>query len=399
MWTVEDVAGVARLYHSATLLLADGTVLSLGGGAPGPLTNLNGEIFSPDYLFDAGGVAAPRPVITQSPNLVDVGDTFSIKVTGPAVQTLALMQFGSATHAINMASQRIELPSTVNPDGSLTVDLPDNANVLVPGYWMLFALDAGGTPSIAATIKIESDVPNSAPLVPHLGLGVALERNGDGAYDGYDDSYVLTPDAPQKEGSFISEERVNFSQAFHINFDIKLGSSDAGAEGVAFVLHQRLRRYAVDWQRRRWASVRWVYRTDLESSSTSIRTRAMIAGDHTNLFDTDNGTAVSTVKSLANIEDGLWHDVDVVWNGTSLTYSFDGVVMATLTQNIINTYFGGSQFAYFGFTGATGGASEEHKVRIDLLTGCSRVGSISMPIARHCRIRTMRRSRLTTATP
>ena len=51
-------AAVARLYHSTALLLPDATVLNLGGGAPGPLTNTNGQIFHPDYLYGAGGTDA-----------------------------------------------------------------------------------------------------------------------------------------------------------------------------------------------------------------------------------------------------------------------------------------------------------------------------------------------------
>ena len=61
--SVGDEAAVARLYHSTTLLLPDATVLSLGGGAPGPLNNLNGEIYKPDYLFNEDGTPAERPVI------------------------------------------------------------------------------------------------------------------------------------------------------------------------------------------------------------------------------------------------------------------------------------------------------------------------------------------------
>jgi hypothetical protein len=47
-WTTEADDAIPRLYHSTTILLADGSVLSLGGGVPGPVTNLNGEIFKPD---------------------------------------------------------------------------------------------------------------------------------------------------------------------------------------------------------------------------------------------------------------------------------------------------------------------------------------------------------------
>src|SRR5262249_46859073 len=47
LWTTGDEAAIPRLYHSTTILLPDATVLSLGGGAPGPLTNTNGEIYKP----------------------------------------------------------------------------------------------------------------------------------------------------------------------------------------------------------------------------------------------------------------------------------------------------------------------------------------------------------------
>ena len=50
----------ARLYHSGALLLPDATVLIAGGGAPGPLVNLNAEIYYPPYLFDEHRRASRR---------------------------------------------------------------------------------------------------------------------------------------------------------------------------------------------------------------------------------------------------------------------------------------------------------------------------------------------------
>ena len=48
-WTAGASAAEPRLYHSNALLLTDATVLT-GGGAPGPLANLNAEIYYPPYL-------------------------------------------------------------------------------------------------------------------------------------------------------------------------------------------------------------------------------------------------------------------------------------------------------------------------------------------------------------
>ena len=58
------------------ILLPDATVLSLGGGAPGPLTNLNGEIYKPSYLFNADGSLATRPVITDAPQSIEQQQEF-----------------------------------------------------------------------------------------------------------------------------------------------------------------------------------------------------------------------------------------------------------------------------------------------------------------------------------
>jgi hypothetical protein len=218
-WTVGADAAVARLYHSTAILLPDGTVLTLGGGAPGPLANLNGEIYSPDYLFNDGGVAAERPVIVHAPGELKVGQDFEVEVTGPAeIQTLALMKFGSVTHSIDVSSQRIELPFTVEPDGNLSVDLPDNANVLTPGYWMLFAIDSTGSVSVASTIKIDSEVPFYMPSQLPLDLGVELKTTGHAAFDLYEDSFTLTPNANDKVGSVMSEKRIDLSKPFDLSF-------------------------------------------------------------------------------------------------------------------------------------------------------------------------------------
>ena len=59
-WTTGATATRMRLYHSTSLLLPDATVITMGGGTPGPETNLNAEIYYPPYLFNDDGTAAAR---------------------------------------------------------------------------------------------------------------------------------------------------------------------------------------------------------------------------------------------------------------------------------------------------------------------------------------------------
>jgi hypothetical protein len=378
-WTEEADAGVARLYHSTAILLPDGTVLTLGGGAPGPLLNLNGEIYSPDYLFDGGDQAVVRPVITEGPDVLDVGEDFTLEVSSAAsIDTLALMKFGSVTHSIDVSSQRIELPFTVAADGSLLVDLPDNPNVLTPGYWMLFAIDSNGTPSIAATIKIESEVPYDMPSLLPLEAGVDFETTGAAAYDLYDDSYTLTPDAALKAGSVMSEKRLDFTKPFELSFELSAGDNDAGADGLAFVFHNDPRGAdAIGSIGGGLGATGIANGLAIEFDTfQSEDDPTDIANDHTNLLDTDSETALSPVTDLGNIEDGNWHNVKIVWDGASLSYSVDGVLIATLDEDLATNYFGGSDYAYFGFTAGTGGLYEQLKVRWLTLDGSLEDGAI-----------------------
>ena len=69
---------------------------------------------------------------------------------------------------------------------------------------------------------------------------------------------------------------------------------------------------------------------------------------------------------LGNIEDGRWHKVGVTWDAGqhTLSYSFDGGHTTTFTNDIVNSYFGGSDFVHLGFTASTGGASNLQQVQV-----------------------------------
>ena len=160
-WTAGASALKPRLYHSTAMLLPDATVLTGGGGAPGPVTNLNAEIYYPPYLYAADGSPAVRPVIAStSAHFYDPGSTLIATVgQTDVIARMTLIRTGSATHSTNADQRFIELSFT-QVGQTLSAGLPSDSTVLVPGFYMLFAINSAGVPSVASLINITA---NAAP--------------------------------------------------------------------------------------------------------------------------------------------------------------------------------------------------------------------------------------------
>lgn len=141
---------IPRNYHSVALLLPDATVFNGGGGLCGACAanHFDGQIYTPQYLLNGA-----RPVINSvSSSSVPVGGKFTA-TTNTAVTKWSLMRYGSITHCINTDQRRIPLTSTA-AGLTYTFTLPNDSGVVIPGYYMLFALNSAGTPSVAKTIKV-----------------------------------------------------------------------------------------------------------------------------------------------------------------------------------------------------------------------------------------------------
>jgi galactose oxidase len=73
--------------------------------------------------------------------------------TDRAVASFALVRMASATHSVNTDQRRIPLSFT-GTTGNYQLGIPADRGVVLPGNYMLFALDASGVPSVARTINI-----------------------------------------------------------------------------------------------------------------------------------------------------------------------------------------------------------------------------------------------------
>jgi YVTN family beta-propeller protein len=192
-WTVGASAAVYRGYHSFSILLPSGVVLSTGGGTPGPVTNLNAEVYYPPSLFrTSGGVAqvAPRPVIIGVSGLSYLnGAALQLDLSSSAaIAGLVLLGTSNGTHSFNSGQRRIPLAFTQD-SYRLTTAIPANS-LVPPGYYQLVALDANGVPSRGIIIAVGQGVaPPPVPTTqynpPDLNVAIAapiIAVNGTASY-------------------------------------------------------------------------------------------------------------------------------------------------------------------------------------------------------------------------
>jgi hypothetical protein len=157
-----------RTYHSTAVLLPDGRVVSAGDDYSGRFTGAeaernftqdSAEIYEPPYLFDGNG-KAPRPRLTRAPARLNWNQVARLRVKparkGRPVTRAVLVAPSATTHAVDMNQRYVPLRVTGTAGGKLTVRAPANSNIAPPGYYMLFALDRSGTPSVARWVRLGS---------------------------------------------------------------------------------------------------------------------------------------------------------------------------------------------------------------------------------------------------
>ncbi len=163
-WTQLASNAVPRLYHSTTVLLPDGRVLTGGGGQPGVAgygDYPSIELFSPPYLFKGA-----RPTLTASPASANYGAAFTATVGSSAgVSRVTLVRLGSVTHAFDQNQRFLELTFTRPTATTLSVTAPANSNLAPPGHYMLFVLNAQGVPSTAQILQVTGTT-QPAPVAP-----------------------------------------------------------------------------------------------------------------------------------------------------------------------------------------------------------------------------------------
>lgn len=161
-WTMTAPAAQPRMYHGTSLLLANGTVLTGGGGAPGPAKQLNSEVYFPPYLFNPDGSFAQRPQIASvSSQSMGWSEGFNVEMADDAtVERVTLVRFGSSTHGLNTEQRHMDLPF-VQSGNQLQLTTPSLNTVAPPGFYLLFVF----TENTEFTDGVKRLVPSEAKVI------------------------------------------------------------------------------------------------------------------------------------------------------------------------------------------------------------------------------------------
>jgi len=138
-----------RGYHSSAFLLPDGRVMATGDNPGNGSWNHDVSIYTPPYLLKG-----ERPKITS---VIDTewtyGDTQRITVDRPIAKA-ELIRPAAVTHSSDPNQRFVDLPLSVDGN-NVDLNVTSNPNLAPPGWYMLFAVDANGVPSVAKWVHLQ----------------------------------------------------------------------------------------------------------------------------------------------------------------------------------------------------------------------------------------------------
>jgi len=192
--------------------------------------------------------------------------------------------------------------------------------------------------------------------------------------------YELTPNAGGQVGSVWNTNLIDLNQPFDFNFQVFLGCNNGGADGLVFGLQPNSTAVGTSGGGMGFQNVAPSLGVFIDTYQNGINNDPVDDHISINLNGDINHTSVNNVSGpigLGNIEDCQYHDLQITWNPTTTTYEvyFDGVLLLSYVNDIITNVFGGNSTVYWGFTAATGGASNEQGFCMELNPGFIDVNS------------------------
>jgi Domain of unknown function (DUF1929) len=155
-----DYPPIPRMYHTAAVVLPSGDVLICGSNKDSQ-RNVGGGREDHDHhgedarelrleTLTPSGMDSPTRIVVPAISPTSAGYGTPVIVQSPdaaRIQRVTLLRNSTVTHAYSSDQRLLELVITARTAGSVTVTTPPTPQLAIPGYYLLFALDADGVPS------------------------------------------------------------------------------------------------------------------------------------------------------------------------------------------------------------------------------------------------------------
>ncbi|WP_235297610.1 lectin-like domain-containing protein [Portibacter marinus] len=195
--------------------------------------------------------------------------------------------------------------------------------------------------------------------------GTAASAGGEGV--------VLTENQFWQGGAMWYKDDIDLTKPFNMEMEIYFGCSDAGADGIVFILHPELSTgfrgegmgfgglypsFGVEMD---------TYENFHLSDPYFDHVALMAHGSLRHPFGLTDPVALDPNRK--NIEDCDYHKVSVDWTPSSniFRFYFDRKLRVEEKVDLVGDLFDGNPFVYWGFGSATGGKRNKHMVKLEKL--------------------------------
>ncbi|HEX5024284.1 MAG TPA: PKD domain-containing protein [Agriterribacter sp.] len=183
--------------------------------------------------------------------------------------------------------------------------------------------------------------------------------------------YTITNDLNNQSGSVWNINKINLTQPFDYHFNIFLGCRDTGgADGIAFVLQpistsigSAGQGLGIEGVAPSVAVAIDTYQNQDFGDPAYDHISIHLNGDLNHNSINNIAGQVSALENNNNIEDCQWHVIRVVWNpvATVMTVYMDEKERTHATVDLVQNVFNNDPLVFWGFSGATGGATNHQR--------------------------------------
>lgn len=183
--------------------------------------------------------------------------------------------------------------------------------------------------------------------------------------------FRLTPDAENQAGAIFQNQTINLNNSFDFSFNVFLGCNGSnGADGIVFVLTSNPNGLGNQGEGMGYAGSNQPFSLAVEFDTWQNGGAGDPGYDHIGVnyggqYNHNLGAAVPAQPNQSVIDDCGWHTVRIVWdvNSNTFTVYFDGNIRQQLViPNMVSGYFGGNPIVNWGWSGATGGGTNDQQV-------------------------------------